>query len=230
MATYSGKKEDSFFTKLQMFLFTKAFDGHIASYIQKNKQQDIKQEFIEFKLDNEIVELYCSQYYQFETDIEIILNGKKSEIKKIIENLSSRDGYLLSRKKLKPFLKELYDVLLNDYGFISEEDFKNIIKSDSCTYCGISKERIAQLGISAKLRNKRSETRGYELEIDRKNPNLEYTKDNCCMSCYWCNNAKTDEFTVAEFKEIARGINRAWNSRLNEAGLESVSLPGNADV
>ena len=230
MATYSSKKEDSFFTKLQIFLFTKAFDGHIDNYIQKNRQQDIKQEFIEFKLDNEIAELYCSQYYQFETDIEIILNDKKSKIKKIIENLSIRDSYLLSRTNLKKFLGELYDSLLNDYDFMDKQDFDNIVNNNSCSYCGISKEKISQLGDRAKLRNKRSETRGYTLEVDRKNSNLEYTKDNCCMSCYWCNNAKTDEFTMAEFKEIARGINKAWNSRLSKVGLEGVSLPENADV
>ncbi len=229
MLTYESKRQDSFLTKLQIFLFTRAFDGHITDYLRKD-QDDIKKEFNEFKLDNEIAELYCSQYYQFETNIQICLNGKQFTIKQIVEHLMDRDKYLLSRKNLKTFLGEFHYTLLKDYDFIGENDFKKITENDTCSYCGISKEKISLLGDNAKLRNKRSDTRGYNLEIDRKNPNLEYTKDNCCMSCYWCNNAKTDEFTVAEFKEIAKGINMAWNSRLNEAGLESVSFPENADV
>jgi len=47
------------------------------------------------------------------------------------------------------------------------------------------------------------------------------------MSCYWCNNAKTDEFFVDEFKEIARGINYAWQKRL---GNEIVVFPEKSDI
>ena len=91
-----------------------------------------------------------------------------------------------------------------------------LIEQKKCAYCGVSLEQIFLLGEKGKLYNKRSDTRGYSLEIDRKNPNQEYSKDNCCVSCYWCNNAKTDEFSVKEFKEIARGINNVWNERLKD--------------
>ena len=40
------------------------------------------------------------------------------------------------------------------------------------------------------------------MEIDRKKPNLEYTKENCVRCCYWCNSAKTDEFDDVEFESI----------------------------
>jgi hypothetical protein len=40
------------------------------------------------------------------------------------------------------------------------------------------------------------------IEIHRKNSNKEYTKDNCVISCYWCNNAKTDGFTYEEVGEV----------------------------
>ena len=53
------------------------------------------------------------------------------------------------------------------------------------------------------------------MEIDRKNSNKEYTADNIVLCCYWCNNAKSDEFTFDEFKKyIAPGINQTWNDRL----------------
>jgi len=61
---------------------------------------------------------------------------------------------------------------------------------------------------------KKSE-RGWNLEIDRKNSNYEYTKDNCVMCCYWCNNAKTDEFTYPEFKEIGLAFKQVWDKRLS---------------
>jgi hypothetical protein len=125
--------------------------------------------------------------------------------------------YIISTTNLKYYLQELYDVLNKDYknnsDFISKSDFDKLLNGDNCEYCGISTMQIKLLGDNAQLHNKRSEIRGYTLEIDRKEPNLEYTKDNCFMSCYLCNNAKTDEFTVLEFKEIAQGINNIWRQR-----------------
>jgi hypothetical protein len=59
------------------------------------------------------------------------------------------------------------------------------------------------------------ETRGYSFEIDRKEPNLEYSTENCLMSCFWCNNAKTDEFNEKEFKIIAASIEEVWEKRLS---------------
>lgn len=36
------------------------------------------------------------------------------------------------------------------------------------------------------------------------------------MSCYWCNNAKTDEFTFEEFEEIGKSFGLVWNKRLKK--------------
>ena len=57
--------------------------------------------------------------------------------------------------------------------------------------------------------------RGWNLEIDRLNSNFEYKPDNCAMACYWCNNAKTDEFTEDEFMVIGEAIKNVWRERLN---------------
>jgi 5-methylcytosine-specific restriction endonuclease McrA len=54
------------------------------------------------------------------------------------------------------------------------------------------------------------------MEVERFDSNLEYTKDNCAMACYWCNNAKTDEFTKEEFQPIADQIKLVWETRLAE--------------
>jgi len=51
------------------------------------------------------------------------------------------------------------------------------------------------------------------------------------MSCYWCNNAKTDEYIPSEFKEIARGINHVWNKRLEKDGIsEKIIFPEDSAI
>ena len=232
MAIYSDKLQDSFHTKLKVFLFTKAFDGHILTYIQDAKDNIdlIREGFNNFVLTKETADVYSGQYYQFESDKEIVLNDKKLKSSTLVENLMDKTKYIISTANLKEYLGDIYDRLKKDYALnssvITPEEFKELVEDTKCSYCGISTEQIAQLGEKAQLHNKRSETRGYTLEIDRKEPNLEYTKDNCCMSCYWCNNAKTDEFSVKEFKEIARGINAVWNERMQKAKInEHIDFP-----
>jgi hypothetical protein len=56
--------------------------------------------------------------------------------------------------------------------------------------------------------------RGYNLEMDRKNSNYEYTPANCVMCCYWCNNAKTDEFDEKEYQLIGDAMRHIWQARL----------------
>lgn len=221
--------KDSFHAKFKTFFFTKAFDDAVGSYI-KNEDQTIKDEFNSFILTPEIAKKYASEYYQSKKNDNIEFNGNVVTAEQITKNLSmncdGHDYYVntsLLRKEVRNVLKnrfvDIYDMLLDEYAknfnnIFPIAHFEEMVKSITfCEYCGISLEQIYELGNSGQLNNKRSETRGYSLEIDRKNPNLEYTRENCCMSCYWCNNAKTDEFFPHEFKEIARGINHAWNER-----------------
>ncbi len=76
-----------------------------------------------------------------------------------------------------------------------------------CHYCGINEESIAQLIASYKIYTKRITTRGRSLEIERKQPNEAYDNtENLVWCCYWCNNAKSDEFTEEEFKPIGKLI------------------------
>lgn len=95
------------------------------------------------------------------------------------------------------------------------EDFKDFWKTKDeriCGYCGIPEKCIEDLSIQTK----RFYSRGKTMEVDKMEPNQGYTKENIILSCYWCNNAKTDEFTLHEFKNIARGINKTWSKRLSE--------------
>ena len=94
--------------------------------------------------------------------------------------------------------------------------FKKIYDPDPakriCYYCKISDAEIKKLRSRGKIYSKVS--RGYSMEIDRLKPNLEYSEKNCVLACYWCNNAKTDEFTSSEFEDhIGPGISTIWEDR-----------------
>ena len=227
---YKTKMEDSFKTKVQLFLFDKAFSwdnldesGCNDYYIMSNIET-IKKDFKNFEVTNEVANLYSSKYYQLE------LNSDKSKIKHKDKELSimiieQRQYFVQKSKEFTEILDALEKEYENDFKEkFSETDFNKMLDKTTCSYCGISLAQIEELGKNGKLNNKRSDTRGYTLEIDRMLPNLEYSKKNCCMACYWCNNAKTDEFSPEEFKPIARGINEIWNKRLETIWKEGSSF------
>jgi hypothetical protein len=72
-----------------------------------------------------------------------------------------------------------------------------------CAYCGCTEEEVKEF--NNKVINKRK-TRGNRLEIDRIEDDKGYTLKNCCLACYWCNNAKTDTFLEEDMKLIGKAI------------------------
>ncbi|MGB0237770.1 MAG: hypothetical protein ACPG4B_04840 [Cycloclasticus sp.] len=134
----------------------------------------------------------------------------------------------VSRKQLTKWWRELKDVReplsiirkiwknkCSQIGFwqfhqwVTETDRK-------CHYCGINEEQIKYLIQERKIHTKRLPTRGRTLEIERLEPNKPYDEiSNLVYSCYWCNNAKTDEFSEKEFKQIGEIIEHIWKARLN---------------
>lgn len=206
MSKYSERAKANYKAKLPIYLFHCCVNDNIPKYEQ----------FISFKLDDNIIEKYATHYLQAEKGETI---EKKSR--------NSIYEYIKKNKEINEFKYDGGKYLKDFKNVLSEESFNKIISKDECAYCGISLRQINKLGNDGKLYNKRADTRGYTLEVDRINANKEYTKDNICMSCYWCNNAKTDEFFAKEFKEIARGINRAWQVRL---GTEKIDFPEKSDI
>jgi 5-methylcytosine-specific restriction endonuclease McrA len=110
---------------------------------------------------------------------------------------SNKYTSIKSRVKKKPG----YD--LEDYW--SREDFIDWYTSaeKKCCYCGSTDKDIE--AFYRKTISKRNGTRGKTLEIERIN-DAPYSRDNCKLSCYWCNNAKSDVFTYEEFKIIGKAI------------------------
>ena len=238
MGKYDDKRNDSFKTRYKLFLFEMAFKGMTPmKLIAKNTIKDIIKEFEEFKIDKNLIDAYAANYYQKNYNEEVQYKKFDSlKVDEIWNSMSFEKNNLFQltdyrhRKNVSDKYLIFYDGLKKSYEEIFEKlfpknVFKQMINEKNCQYCGISEDTIATLGKNGKLYNKRSETRGYSLEIDRKEANQEYTQENCCMSCYWCNNAKTDEFNVKQFKEIARGINNVWNERLDRK--EKIEFPQN---
>lgn len=72
-----------------------------------------------------------------------------------------------------------------------------------CFYCGVEEEKLTD----RKDKKKRGMT------IDRKDNSIGYTIDNICLSCFRCNNSKSNFFTAVEWQEIC---NRYVKPRLDE--------------
>ena len=182
---YFSKAISSFNSKLNIFLYAS---------VRKAEGQDISEitinwiEFEVFKLgfDNELLKEYIEVYWQLD---DVTKEGRTIEMK-----------------------MEVY--VINTFPILFPlTDFKKLISEVECHYCQITLNKIKSLVEGRKIFKKQI-TRGWSMEIDRKEPNLEYFKDNCVPCCYWCNNAKTDEYNEAEFLIIAQGIRQIWEKRL----------------
>lgn len=115
-------------------------------------------------------------------------------------------------------LKTVIEALRKDYitrvfpAMFPPEEFVALTDTEECAYCGITIPMVTELANKQQLFKKNY--RGWSLEIDRKDSNFEYSTDKCVMACYWCNNAKTDEFTHEEFKMVGEVIKKIWADRL----------------
>jgi hypothetical protein len=94
--------------------------------------------------------------------------------------------------------------------FLSVEDFLVWYNSQKkeCLYCKITEreyQEIIHKGILSSNRFpengvfSRGRNRGYWLEIDRKKPKENYSKNNSVLCCYFCNNDKSDVFTDEQY-------------------------------
>ncbi|AEV34365.1 hypothetical protein Oweho_3416 [Owenweeksia hongkongensis DSM 17368] len=96
------------------------------------------------------------------------------------------------------------------------EEFRDWYESTpkQCHYCKMTEGHMKQLWEKYPELTKRS--RGKKLEIERLAPNEVYDNTkNLVFSCYWCNNAKTDTFTSAEFKKVGKVFQEIWKKRLD---------------
>ena len=107
---------------------------------------------------------------------------------------------LWTRKNIKLAFSEFYKWYLSN--------------ESKCCYCEITESEIKLLLEAGLLTTKRIDTRGRKLELELKQPDLPYDNiENLALSCYWCNNAKTDTFTDEEFKAVGNVFKSIWQSK-----------------
>ena len=119
--------------------------------------------------------------------------------------------------KSKGQLKNWYNQKVKDNktDFLDFEDFYQWYSKQEkkCHYCGLKElesQKIVMLGslksnrfpLNGKVTQGRA--RGVWLEIDRKNPKGKYSRSNCVLSCYYCNNDKSDVFNEIEYKKFRK--------------------------
>jgi len=199
---YLQKAKASFKAKFDLLLYHRIINGNYG------------------EITTDILDMFQIEEHPDALDEYIHVYWQKENIKEVITNGWTIERIYHEMRKWRDANKSNIDALLDHYVNTSykkvfpEEQFKKMVSDASeCDYCHITKEKINSLILKNKLYKKHI-TRGWSFEIDRKEANLEYTKDNCVPCCYWCNNAKTDEFGYTEFKKVGAIIESIWNERL----------------
>ena len=110
-------------------------------------------------------------------------------------------------------------------GFQGRQDFIDWypheihFNENKCHYCKTSILDIRMLlnaGLIAGRLVKGGGLRGPNFEIDRMNPNGIYEWRNCVLSCYYCNNDKSNTFDYETYIDIIGPAKRhAWQLLLN---------------
>ncbi len=195
----------SYKTKLDVYLFTQC--------IIKGKLDNVNElEFKNFKISDVHLEMYKDAWSLPNEESLSSSNLPMRQIDGMIENFYKGEYY---KEKKETFFNIYKDDFANT---LSIESLKTIYKEEPdsrrCEYCGISENDIAQLKKDKKIETKR--LRGDSLEFDRKDAYKEYEKDNLVLACYWCNNAKTDEFSYSEFiNNVGPAFKKIWQERKN---------------
>jgi transcription initiation factor IIE alpha subunit len=102
-------------------------------------------------------------------------------------------------------LKEPYKYIYNELKLhkrretaveLTFEEFLEIIKERNCHYCGedLNYEEYSRVW---------GKTNSRAHQLDRKNNDLGYTKDNVVTCCWECNRLKSDRFTYEEFIQLS---------------------------
>ncbi|GAB3840349.1 hypothetical protein [Hymenobacter jeollabukensis] len=118
-----------------------------------------------------------------------------------------------------PALEAELQSIHNQHHCLSAEEFSQLVSSQTgelaCEYCELTESDFRELIERGLVRTKRLSTRGSTFEFDCRDPEQGYTGNNVALCCYWCNNAKTDEYSVKEFKPVALALAAVWRQRLS---------------
>lgn len=118
---------------------------------------------------------------------------------------------------------------LKEFGSDFNEWYKN--KEKKCCYCGVKEDDLTKYFNSNNSQYVEARQRGQYLEIERivtapKEKNV-YSKENTDLTCYICNNAKSDFLSAKKFRPIAKGIYKFWKE---EVGISNIVFPENSEI
>lgn len=192
-------------------LIERSFENQLRLLLYKC----IKEEKLDFdvndKIFNEIDENLKKEYKKaYENMGEVRSRNKK--IKAWINDKKNSKKY----DKLKDIFKKLFSKTLS-WEVFRKKYGEDSSKNRCCYYCGIKETDIDQLDLDGKINTKRLYIRGRKMEVERRDPLGDYIETNIELCCYWCNNAKSDEFTEDEFGSIKEAIKEVWEKRLGRA-------------
>lgn len=122
----------------------------------------------------------------------------------VIKNLKDYCESKLYRKWYDQNKRTNYNIKNWDF-----ETFKRwyLLQPQKCSYCGITKKQLDTIYATKGILDSKRR-RGRCFEIDRIKDIPEYNSKNCCLACYWCNNARSDCFTIKEFRPIGKAIGK----------------------
>lgn len=146
-----------------------------------NKEDFINANLVEFS--PRLVDLGAS----FGISIDEVRKLKETYSRDLKEIQKIRDIFR-AKQKTKDGDKSLFK-------FKSFKDFHDwyIEQERFCYYCGTKEEVLVKIFEKGILESKRGSKRGKSLEIERRNAKgNEYSRDNCVLACYFCNNHKSD--------------------------------------
>lgn len=112
-------------------------------------------------------------------------------------------------------------------GFDSFDDFHNWYQEQNlvCHYCGLTESESQEISMTGILTSNRfpqngiigqGSSRAVWLEVDRLTPNGLYSRDNCVMCCYFCNNDKSDVFGGNEYTNFFQNRVQYLRKLINE--------------
>ncbi|RSK38999.1 hypothetical protein [Hymenobacter perfusus] len=134
--------------------------------------------------------------------------------------MQSLDTAIRQWRANNPSLEAELRAIHDQHHCITAEEFKQLVSPQNgelaCEYCELTESDFRQLIQRGLVRTKRLSTRGSSFEFDCRDPEQGYTKNNVALCCYWCNNAKTDEFSAGEFKPVALALAAVWRQRLSK--------------
>ena len=198
MRKYLAISKRSFKTKLDQFLLNKC----VAD--ERDVGAITIDEFNRYVINDADIRMYAAVYCQ--QPYEHRINGKK-----IIDLYSIMGSWKRQNAKELVQWERCYRIFFEK--MLPYEHFEDLLRGDRCGYCHITVGDINELIGMGKMFKKR-ETRGFSMEVGRKDPNKEYSKENVVLCCCWCDSAKADEFTEPEFQTIASEIKEVWQKRL----------------